>query len=1342
MPIFPQLPSLRGLQPRRFGLASWSNHVPFAFDLVAELRPKLMVELGTHSGESYFAFCQAVSENDVGTSCYAVDTWKGDEQAGFYDEDVYQDVLRHNQEFYQRFSYLVRSTFDEAVTQFADGTIDLLHIDGLHTYEAVKHDFETWLPKVSPAGIVLFHDVAARHADFGAWKFWEELSSAHGSFTFQHGWGLGVWRKDPGIALRSPYLEAFFSGNPQEADSIRAYYSLAAENLRLHASNRQLRELVPPNLLAGGTLINEAPILESQPHLRIYFPVDGTYREDASSKFALDTGKWTKLEIPLPTDWKGAPLRIDPMSTAGLIEIASLRIASRLFDHTIWDAQGRSELLPLPIHGTARLVSDERFLRLLSYSGDPQIFTPAVNCEAFEEPLKLEISLRASTDWPALAKVLQGWAAQLDRLPALGSQVEALQAELAQAQGAAEELAAARRESQVERRRSAELSGALLASWQFLLGVETELAQRDGLRRRLEEQLHSARESLAASHDQLIETGAHLRDQRRARREADAEIAAFAAEVTGLHGELAASAERLAAERGQVDVERERLRQMSITLHDREVALDNARHERDADHGRVISMQKSGSWKLTLPLRVLHRSLTGRKPAAAGSNGAAQSRETFHPAAPCEGNGALAATSSQPKPRYKIHFDQPVDWKVPERHVRVRGWYLPLEEAAAADTITVRYGDQAASGRLHIARPDVVAHFKFDRRDVHCGFEVDIELPAGPSQVVITASEGTGNSWVVAEFAARAPYGTRSGRSVMADPALDYARWIELYDTPGAAELRQMRERARSLAYQPLISVLMPVYNSDERWLATAIESVRRQVYANWELCIADDASTHPEVRTTLRRHAAADSRIKVCYRPENGHISAASNSALELASGEFAALLDHDDELAPHALFAVALELNKHPETDLIYSDEDKIDEEGRRFDAYFKPDWNHDLLEGQNYISHLGIYRASRLREVGGFRVGFEGAQDWDLALRVIETVPAERIRHIPRVLYHWRAVAGSTALVLSEKDYIAGNSRRLLEDHCQRMGIVAQVEAVPGGHCRMRRALPDPAPLISIVIPTRNRIDVLRPCMESILERSTYQRYEIILIDNQSDDPDSVDYLEGLHGEDIRVLSYNHPFNFSAMNNFAVAQARGELVCLLNNDMEVITPDWLEEMASHACRPEIGAVGAMLYYPNDTIQHAGAVLGIGGVAGHAFKNFPRGTDGQYNRARLVQNYTAVTAACLMIRRSTFQEVGGFEEKQLRVGFNDIDFCLRVHAAGYRNLWTPFAELYHHESVSRGLEDTPEKHERFQAEVACMRQRWGALLDSDPAYNPNLTLLHENFCLSWPPRTPDLTI
>lgn len=725
---------------------------------------------------------------------------------------------------------------------------------------------------------------------------------------------------------------------------------------------------------------------------------------------------------------------------------------------------------------------------------------------------------------------------------------------------------------------------------------------------------------------------------------------------------------------------------------------------------KVRRMQASVSWQMTAPLRALRRATLDRsKPA---------------PPAP--------APDQPPLPRVLRSVDVPSVWEAAPAAGVISGWAL-LENGAPVGDIRATIAGAVQPVRSGLRREDVAAaHCFATSTAVACGFQIDYRLEPDHDYAVVIEVQVPDGRWV------RLHDGTLHTSS---EPRAvrDYAAWVEAFGrlTPEKAAALRARLAALPAEKRPPLSVLMPVYNPPERWLRRAIDSVREQVYEHWELCIADDASTEPYVRPLLERYAAADPRIRFVSRTENGHISQASNTALELARGEFVALLDHDDELAPDALAEVALCLAARPDTDIVYTDEDKIDEEGRRYTPYFKPDYLPDLLTGQNCLSHLSVYRTALVRAVGGFRPGYEGSQDWDLALRVIDRTTPDRVRHVPKVLYHWRAVSGSTAREVSEKNYSLDAARRALLDHFARRGIAVEVRPVPGSHWQIVYPLPARPPLVSIIIPTHNAATLLRTCVASIFARTDYAPYEIVIVNNRSDDPETLAFFAELAREpNVRVIDYDAPFNFSALNNFAVRQTRGDVVCLLNNDIEVITGRWLDEMVSHALRPEIGAVGAMLYYPNLTVQHAGVVLGLGGVANHAFVNQAHGTDGQMNRARLVQNYSAVTGACLAIRRAVFEQVGGFNETDLAIAFNDIDFCLRVRAAGYRNLWTPFAEFFHHESASRGKEDTPEKKARFAREVAYMRRTWNDQLDHDPAYNVNLALSVEGWDLAWPPR------
>jgi len=560
-----------------------------------------------------------------------------------------------------------------------------------------------------------------------------------------------------------------------------------------------------------------------------------------------------------------------------------------------------------------------------------------------------------------------------------------------------------------------------------------------------------------------------------------------------------------------------------------------------------------------------------------------------------------------------------------------------------------------------------------------------------------------------------------------------YEEWIELVEKPSLPSPEQLQAALQQWQNQPPISIVVPVFNTPEKYLRECIESVQAQSYTNWELCISDDGSSQPHVRRVLQEYEKADSRIRVVYRPESGHISRSSNSALEIAQGEYVALMDHEDQLPEHALYFVVEALNDKPDAQIVYSDEDKIDQTGERFDPHFKSDWNPDLFYSQNYVSHLIVYRSDLLETINGFRLGVEGSQDQDLLLRCLPYVKSDEIIHIPRVLYHWRALEGSTARAVGEKDYTTEAGLRALRDYFSAQGpdgVEVEAGLVPDTY-RVHWPVPMPEPLVSLLIPTRDRKDITELAVCSILEKTTYTNYEILILDNGSVEPETLKWFAQIQKQDkrVKVMRYDHPFNYSAINNFGVQCASGSVIGLVNNDVEVISPDWLTEMVSHVMRSDVGCVGAKLYYPDDTIQHAGVVLGIGGVASHPFKHHVKDSDGYFKRLKVVQNYSAVTAACLMVKRDLYEKVGGLDENNLAIAYNDIDFCLRVSKAGYKNVWTPYAELYHHESVSRGSDEDNEKIERLKNEREYMLHVWGEDLENDPFYNENLTRNNDDF-------------
>ena len=708
--------------------------------------------------------------------------------------------------------------------------------------------------------------------------------------------------------------------------------------------------------------------------------------------------------------------------------------------------------------------------------------------------------------------------------------------------------------------------------------------------------------------------------------------------------------------------------------------------------------------------RILMEILTGRTWRTLRAAGEIVKR--FVPSRSASGSTKLADVRSY------LVCDEPKsgDRRPRSGNITVRGWCL-AERRIDLVHIEVE-GLPRIETSASIARPDVrKLHPDLDRTG-RSGFQVEFDshrLPNGTYTITVRAfSAGT---------ALR-----ETETSVLIDHergfSSDYDRWIKEFERPEEALIEL---KLPSLQIRPLISVLMPVYNTEPDELKAAIESVLNQTYGNWELCIADDCSSRAQVREILREFARRDERIKLDLRSEQGGISAACNSAWALAGGDYITFLDHDDAFAPHALAYVCEAVNARPESDLIYSDEDKIDPLGTRFEPFLKPDWSPDLLLSENYICHLLVLRRDLASAIGSFNSDCDGSQDYDLILRAISK--AKQIHHIPHVLYHWRAGVASTASTIENKQYALDAARLALERHCVRSGTAAGVQhGLVQGRWRVRYPIPPDAG-VSIIIPSGGKADVLRTNLTALFAKTSYADYEVVVVDNSKGN--SIERLLSDFQPAPRALRYidwrNQPFNYSVINNAAARQCESPFLLFLNDDTSVITSEWLEALVELIARPEVGAVGAKLLYPDGRIQHAGVVMGLYDNCGHAFKGLDAEVSHYFDFSDVIRNVSAVTGACLMTKSDVFIQVGGFDEDQFAVAFNDIDLCLKIGALGYRVLYTPHAQLYHHEAFSKTSKDLVPHPQ----EVASMRAKWEGVIASDPYYNPNLTRNDENFSL-----------
>ncbi|MFL6796095.1 MAG: glycosyltransferase [Xanthobacteraceae bacterium] len=1312
--------------------SAWLEHAPFALWLVDALRPRILVELGTHWGYSYFTFCEAVQRLHIATKCFAVDTWEGDEHAGAYGEEVFQQVHSYNSAKHSGFSTLIRSTFDEALPHFSNGSIDLLHIDGRHFYRDVRHDFDAWLPKLSDRGVILLHDTNVREHDFGVFKLWEELRSQYPSFEFFHGHGLGVLGVGPSLPQN---VRPLLSGKGVEtATPIRNAYARLGSLFTLKFSHAQTA--------ADASRCAEEVKARTAEARRLQAQLNAS---------ALEV---TRLEKDLE-ERTVETTRLQAQLNASALEVT--RLEKDLEERTVETTRLQKEL---QAQSTEASSLKQELSAAAGRAADLEsgIRTRAATIE--ELGRELDIARTRSTE---LERVFADRSAVLDQV-----NMHLLS----------------------ERSRSIELNGLLNARSAEVGRLSQQVTALRAHRGTLERELTTRCNDYSTEHARARSLEQEIKQLRGALEGTRARVAELEGEVTqvGLLEEaLAARSRDFAALQIGLAARTRELNALKSSVSWRATAGLRAVARKLPWLVRPLWQASQVLWwaltfRLVRHLRTRRQRQTDHEALASSGMLDAEWYSRKYPEVVAAGFDPMlhylttgAEEGRDPNPLFDT------DWYLQQNADVRRSGVNPLLHYIRCGAAEGRNPNPLFDTSWYLEQnPDVrtsgtnplLHYLRFggaEGRDPnpffdgnwYCSTYSDVAADgANPLVHYLTygAKEGREpcEGFDTKRYISEHPEVAAGALNPLAHfiqhgwtghelVRRDYRSWVKQYDTLTDEDRSVFRASVEKLPARPLISVLMPVYNSNEDFLRRAIESVRRQLYPDWELCISDDASTEPDVRAVLKEYAEQDPRIRVTFRDTNGHISANSNSALELASGEFVALLDADDELAEHALFWVANEVLNHPDTDLIFSDEDKLDDKGERYSAYFKPDWNPALILAQNMFSHLGVFRRTLLHKAGGFRLGFEGSQDHDLLLRCTELTSADRILHIPRVLYHWRAVQGSTASSdgIKAKPYAWEAGARAVEEHLSRSGTVASVKRARDQFYQVEYHLSGTLPRVAVVIPSSFGRNLLPTSLGTLLARTTYPAFDVLLAINEKclRVPQQRDYLQSLKADSrVRVLAYeDQPFNYSKINNWAVSRSDAPIICLMNDDVEVITPDWLERLVARVQLAEVGAVGSLLYYPNDTIQHAGVILGLHGVAGHQYVNMPKGSPGYFGRAVLEQDLSCVTAACMVLRRQAFEQVGGFNE-ELAIAFNDVDLCIRLRAAGWRILWTPTVELYHHESASVGRHDSPKRRQQFEDEVRLMQGLWGDTLKSDPFYNPNLSLKSYYCDLAFPPRIAKL--